>query len=107
MAGLNRGAVYLVRFPEPDKQRPVVLLTRTTSVGHLTKLTVAPITSTIRGTPSEVALDVADGMKGPCVINLFNTSTILKSAIGRRVATLSEERMNQVCSALRYALGCD
>ncbi len=107
MARLERGDVHLVRFAEPDKQRPVIVLTRASSLDHLTKVTVAPITSTIRGTPAEIVLDVADGMKGPCVANLFNVSTVHRSSIGRRVATLSEQRMKEVCSALRFAMGCD
>lgn len=67
MAGtLNRGDVRLFRFASPDKQRPVLVLTRDGAIGHFATVTVAPITSTIRGVPSEVVLDIGDGMKGPC-----------------------------------------
>jgi len=61
---LSHGDVYLCRFAPPDKQRPVLVLTRDSALGHLVTVTVAPITSTIRGVPSEVALGVDDGMKG-------------------------------------------
>ena len=108
MAGvINRGAVYLCRFEKPDKHRPVLVLTRDSAVDHLATVTVAPITSTIRDVPSEVALGVEDGMKGPCVVNLHNIVTISQDRLGKRVATLSNLRMTQVCAALRFSLGCD
>lgn len=107
MAGLTRGAVHLCRFEKPDKQRPVLILTRDSAVDHLSTVTVAPITSTIRVVPSEVPLNVEDGMKGPCVVNLHNAVTISQDRLGKRVATLSNLRMKQVCAALRFSLGCD
>jgi len=103
---LNRGDVCLFHFGEPDKRRPVVVLTRDGVIGHLATATIAPITSTIRGVPSEVLLDDSDGMKGPCAVNLHNIATVTQDRLGRRVAHLSDSRMREVCSALRFALGC-
>ena len=107
MAGtIARGDVRLYRFSRPDKQRPVVVLTRPSAVDYLSSVTVAPITSTIRGVPSEVVLTEADGMKRPCAINLHNVVTVSKAHLGRRVGTLSSERLREVCAALGFALGC-
>ena len=107
MAGtLSRGDVRLCRFAPPDKERPVLVLTRDSAIGHLNTVTVAPITSTVRGVPSEVILDVADGMKGRCAVNLHNAVTLAQAQLGKRVASLSEERMQEVCAALRFSLGC-
>jgi len=53
---IGRGEVRLYQFPRPDKQRPVVVLTRDSAIGYLSAVTVAPITSTVRGVPSEVLL---------------------------------------------------
>lgn len=105
-ASLSRGEVRLCRFPPPDKQRPVLVLTRSSALGHLGTVTVAPITSTVRGVPSEVILDVDDGMKGRCAINLHNAVTIAQARLGRGVSSLSTARMEEVCEALRFALGC-
>jgi mRNA interferase MazF len=104
---LNRGAVHLCRFEKPDKQRPVLVLTRDVALGYLSTVTVAPITSTIRDVPSEVLLDVEDGMKGRCAVNLHNAVTISQDRLGKRVANLSNVRMKQVCTALRFSLGCE
>ena len=106
-ARLNRGAVHLCRFERPDKERPVLILTRDGAVGHLSTVTVAPITSTIRDVPSEVLLDVEDGMKGRCAVNLHNAVTISQDRLGKRVASLNNLRMQEVCAALRFSLGCD
>ena len=107
MAGtVSRGEVRLCRFAPPDKQRPVLILTRDSAIGHLATVTVAPITSTIRDVPSEVILDVDDGMTGRCAVNLHNAVTVAQARLGRRVANLSPERMQEVCAALRFSLGC-
>lgn len=108
MAGrIERGEVRFFRFPAPDKQRPVLLLTRGSALRYLSRVTVAPITSTIRGVPSEVALGTEDGMKGPCVVNLHNVVTVPQAGLGRRVTALSSARMREVCLALAFALGCE
>lgn len=103
---IARGEIRFYRFPRPDKQRPVVVLTRDSAIAYLSSVTVAPITSTIRGVPSEVLLSEADGMKGPCAVNLHNAVTVPKANLGRRVAVLRSERLKEICSALGFALGC-
>lgn len=106
-AGIARGDIQLYRFPAPDKSRPVVVLTRDSVVSYLATVTVAPITSAIRGVPSEVLLDESDGMKAPCVVNLHNLVTVSQQRLGRRVAQLSSRRMGEICAAVRFSLGCD
>ena len=105
-AALNRGDVCLCRFPSPDKPWAVLVLTRASSIAHLSTVTVAPITSTVRGVPSEVILDIEDGLKGRCAVNLHNVVTVAQARLGRRVTALSSVRMEEVCGALRFALGC-
>jgi len=102
-----RGDVRLYQFARPDKQRPVLVLTRDSAIAYLATVTVAPITSTIRGVPSEVVLGEEDGMKVPCAVNLHNAVTVPQKQLGRRIAQLSDLRMREVCSALRFSLGCD
>jgi len=104
---IERGEVRLFAFAPPDKVRPVLVLTRSSAIPYLSRVTVAPITSTIRGVPSEVVLGVEDGMRQPCVANLHNVTTVRRDALGKRVAQLSARRMREVCSALGFALGCD
>ena len=103
---IARGDVRVVHFAPPDKNRPVVVLTRDSAIGYLATVTVAPVTSTIRGVPSEVVLGAEDGMKAPCAVNLHNAVTISQERLGRRVAKLNRVRMTEICAALAFSLGC-
>lgn len=106
-ARIARGDVRLYNFAPPEKNRPVVVLTRDSALAFLGTVTVAPITSTIRGVPSEVILNEEDGMKAPCAVNLHNPVTVSQDRLGKRVAQLSALRMHEICAALRFSLGCD
>ena len=108
MAGrLERGEVRLYRFSAPDKERPVLILTRGSSIPHLSRVTIVPITSTVRGVASEVMLGVEDGMRQPCAANFHNIMTVAQAGIGRRLTQLGPSRLREVCAALAFALGCD
>jgi mRNA interferase MazF len=106
-ARVARGDIRLYQFAPPNKKRPVIVLTRDSAIAYLSTVTVAPITSTIRGVPSEMVLNEADGMKVPCAANLHNMITISQNRLGRRIAQLSPLRMREICTALRFSLGCD
>lgn len=85
----------------------MLILTRGSALPYLSRVTVAPISSTIRGVPSEVALGVEDGMRQPCAANLHNVMTVNQQTLGRRLTELTPGRMREVCAALAFALGCD
>jgi mRNA interferase MazF len=104
---IARGDVRLYQFAPPDTKRPAVVLTRPSAIAYLSTVTVAPITSTIRGVPSEVVLNEEDGMKRACAVNLHNAVTVSQHRLGKRVAQLSSPRMDEICAALRFSLGCD
>jgi mRNA interferase MazF len=106
-ARIARGDVRLYSFALPDKKRPVVVLIRDSAIGYLSTVTIAPITSTIGGVPSEVVLNEEDGMKAPCAVNLHNPVTISQDKLGKRVTQLSALRMSEICAALRFSLGWD
>lgn len=102
---MKRGEVRWYTFKAPDKRRPVLVLTRNTSIGVLNALTVAPITSTIRQVPSEVVLEESDGLRQPCAVNLHALQTVPKVNLGPLLATLSQDRMDEVEGAIRFSLG--
>jgi mRNA interferase MazF len=77
--GIAGGEIRLYAFAPPDKSRPVVVLKRDSAVSYLSTVTVAPITSRIRGVPSEVLLD--------------------QEPLGKRVAQLSAPRLSEICRA--------
>ena len=104
---VNRGDIWTYRFKAPDKRRPVVVLTRQEVIGLLHTVMVAPITSTIRGAPSEVIVGVDEGLKKDSAVNLDHVQTVEKSRLKRFVGTVGVQKMNAVCRALAVATGCN
>jgi len=68
---------------------------------------VAPITSTIRGAPSEVAVGTGEGLKHESVVNLDHVQTVESARLVGYVGRAGPEKMRQVCRALSVAVGCD
>jgi len=65
------------------------------------------MTRTIRGIPTEVRLDQADGMPAECVATFDNVRQIPRAFLGEQITTLPGSRMHEVCKALAIATGCD
>jgi len=101
---MKRGEIRWYKFQPPDKNRPVLILTRDSILEYLGEVTVAPISSTIRDIPSEVFLSKEEGMLKDCAINCDHIQTVSKGKIGSRITTLSSEKMDQVREAILFAL---
>jgi mRNA interferase MazF len=104
--GVKRGEIWMYDFSRPDKRRPVVVLTRPEVIDLLQTVIVAPITSTIRGAPSEVVVGIDEGLKKDSAVNLDHVQTVEKSRLTRFIGTLKQDKMNAVCKALAVATGC-
>jgi mRNA interferase MazF len=100
-----RGDVWWAESPN-ETRRPVLVLTRDSVLPFLNAVVVAPITSTIRNIPTEVALDREDGMPKACVVALDQIRTLPKAHLVRPITSLGLIRMEQVCEALRIAVAC-
>ena len=101
---MKRGDVRWYKFGQPDKNRPVVVLTRDSIIPHLGEVTVAPVTSTIRDIPSEVLLGPSDGLPRDCAVNCDHLQTVAKARIGSRIASLSPVRLRELGAAVEFAL---
>ena len=104
---MRQGDVYWYTFREPDKRRPVVILTRSSACKFLSGLTVAPVTTMIRGIPTEVLLSLEEGLAQTCAVNLDNIQTVQKNRFGPYIAHLSRARMRAIRDAIAFALGFD
>lgn len=102
---MHRGEIWWADIPG-DKRRPVLILTRERFIPFLTSVMVAPLTTTVRHIPTEVALGLSDGVPSSCAANLDNTFTLATVRLMERITTLSEARLEQICSAYRFAAGC-
>jgi mRNA interferase MazF len=86
-----------------DKTRPALVLTRAAARGAMTKVTVAPITTTIKGLSSGVWVGPDNGLDHECVISLDNVLTVPVAALGRTVGFLSVEQEVQLARAVVLA----
>lgn len=90
-----------------DKARPVLVLTREVVRPHLATVTVAPITTTIRGLSTEVAVDTANGLAGPSVVSCDNITTIPKNVLDAQIGVLLDRQETALAEAIRAAFDLD
>lgn len=96
--------IHLARL---DKTRPVLVLTRELVRPHLTNVTVAPITTRIRGLSTEVAVDRSNGLEHDSVVSCDNVQTIPVDALGRRIGRLLPDQEAALAVAIRVAFDLD
>jgi mRNA interferase MazF len=89
--------IHLVRI---DKVRPALILTRDRVRGLLASVTVAPITSTIRGIPTEVAVGIANGLDHDGAVSCDNIMTVSRDDVGRLVGYLRTEQEPALAAAI-------
>lgn len=86
-----------------DKVRPVLVLTRELVRPHLQAVTVAPITTTIRGLSTEVPVGTANGLAGPSVVSCDNVTTIPTEALREQIGALLNHQEPRLNEAIRAA----
>jgi mRNA interferase MazF len=89
-----------------DKRRPVLVVTRDEAIPVLHRITVAPITRTVRGIPTEVALGPEHGLAVPCVASFDNVQPIARSFLTERVGRLHPHEVHEICRALSAMSDC-
>lgn len=104
---VERGEVWTYEFRKPDKRRPVVVLSRPEAIAALHTVMVAPITSTIRGLPSEVVVGAREGLHHDSAANLDHVQTVEQARLSKLLGHLDRAKMQAVCRALAAAAGCD
>lgn len=102
---MKRGEVWLASVGR--KRRPVVVLTRTEVLDVRALVTVAEITTSIRGSATEVAIDPDEvELDRTSVINCDGLHTVAQTTLSTLVGQVSDETMQRVCAAVSYGLGC-
>jgi len=101
---MNRGEVWLAQVGR--KRRPVLVLTRTEVIDVRQLVTVAEVTTSIRGIAAEVTLDHDAGIEHASVVNCDGLHTVAQSMLTSRVGSVSDATLRNVCAAVSYALGC-
>ena len=101
---MRRGEVWWAEYPA-GQRHPVLLLSWDAHGDWRDRVTVALISSTIRGHDAEVVLTRADGMPRRSGANLDYLVTIKRDWLGRRICELPADRMAEVDLAIHHALG--
>ena len=101
---MRRAEIWWAEHP-PGQRHPVLLLSWDAHGDWRDRVTVADVTTQVRGLDAEVALGPADGMPRPCVVNLDSLATIRRSMLSSRITTLGPARMQDVERAIHLALG--
>jgi mRNA interferase MazF len=92
-----------IHIAQLDKARPVLVLTRELVRPHLGTVTVAPITTTIRGLSTEVLVGVGNGLEGPSVVSCDNITTIPADVLGPEVGVLLDRQEPALSEAIQAA----
>jgi mRNA interferase MazF len=102
---VNRGEIWFAEVGR--KRRPVLVLTRPEVIDVRVLVTVAEVTTSIRGIAAEVDIDhEGAGLDRPSVINCDGLHTITKASLTTYAGSVNEETMERVCAAIGYAMGC-
>lgn len=102
---MRRGELWLAEAG--GKRRPVLLLTRSEVLDARDLVTVAEVTTSIRGLAAEVDIDhVEVGLDQPSVVNCDGLHTVAQASLTGPVGRIGDDLMHKVCAAVSYALGC-
>jgi mRNA interferase MazF len=96
-----------IHVAQLDKARPVLILTRELVRPHLRTVTVAPVTTTVRGLSSEVGVDATNGLTEPSVVSCDNITTIPTDAVGEQVGLLLDSQEPALREAIMAAFDLD
>jgi mRNA-degrading endonuclease toxin of MazEF toxin-antitoxin module len=94
---VRRGELWLADL---DKRRPVLVFR---AVPWLEELHIVPLTSTVRGLPSEVAIP---GMPKRSVANAQRLMLVPKDLLVRQVGTVPAPILDELTDAVCTVLGC-
>jgi mRNA interferase MazF len=89
-----------------DKRRPVLIVTRSEAIPVLTRLVVAPVTRTVRGIPTEIAVGKDEGLPDEAAASFDNLQPLNRHLLTQRVGALSPARRHEVCRALDALADC-
>ncbi len=90
-----------------DKSRPVLVLTRELVRPHRNTVTIAPITTTVRGLSTEIPCGPANGLEHRCVVACDHITTIPATRLGRQIGRLLDEQETQLTNAIHAAFDLD
>src|SRR5881628_1621897 len=101
---MHKGDIWWADLPEPTGRRPALILTRDEAVRARDFITIAELSTHVRGIFTEVSLGKEDGLPKACVVNLDVINTVKKISLTDFITKLSEEKLQAVEKALKFAM---
>ena len=102
---MRRGEVHWAFLPEGFGRRPVVILSRDLVLPVRDRVTVAPISRTIREIRSEVAVGADEGLEHDSAVNTDEVLTIPKRRLDPdAIGSLGPVKLRELEVAIHYAL---
>lgn len=101
----RQGDIWWAEVPEVGR-RPVLVITRDRAVAGLRRVVVAPVTTTIRGIPTEVRLGEDEGLRRQSVASFDNLQPVLRALLTERIGRLDASRTTEICRALDALAEC-
>ena len=102
---LGHGQIWWADL-DNDKVRPVVILTRAPVARRLERVLVAPVTSTVRHIPTEVALGSSTGTRQGSVANLDNSLLLNVDRLLELIGLVERQEWPRFCIAMQRVMGC-
>ncbi len=90
----------------PDHRRPVLVVTRSAAIPVLNRILVAPITRTVRGIPTEIALGPEQGLPEACVASFDNLQPMRRGLLTLRLGHITPEQSHEICRAMEAVTDC-
>jgi mRNA interferase MazF len=104
VSGPRQGDVWWAEAD--DKRRPVLVVTRDEAIPVLRRLVVAPVTRTVRGIPTEIALGADEGLPVECAASFDDLQQVNRKVLTERIGALPTTRRREVCGALGALADC-
>ncbi len=98
-----RGEIWWME--KPSASRPVLVISREAANAVMQRVTVAPITRTLRRAPSHLPLGAAEGLLAESVANFDDLNTVTKAVLVRKLGSLGP-RQHELCATLRLMADC-
>ncbi len=100
-----RGELWWGESPDA-KGRPFLVVSRDAANEVMQRVLVAPVTTRIRGVPSELSLGSSEGLPHPSVASFDNLRPFPKALLVRRLGALGRERRHLLCEVAAATLDC-
>ena len=101
---MKRGEIWEADVGGKAGKRPVLVLTRSGVIPHLSKVVVAEVTTQGKGYPTQIAIGLHANLSKASFVSAENLHTLPKERLRRCLGELPKDLLRQVDQAIIFAL---